>query len=195
MQFSYCPPIAATINDPLVGLHCVTGASSSHSSSSAASSSASSACSGRSNSDAASISSERTNPSTARSAASASATNASGSSSRSGSSRRIRTVRLQRPNSSASARRSVLISTAQSTAFGFAIRGGREFSIGFFVSRIEKGSEADARGLMVITRFIAAARGGEATREASSLMRTLVLFLFYQTGWRPAYPCQWLCCG
>lgn len=60
---------------------------------------------------------------------------------------RIRIVRLCRPNSTS---RRTLISTQQNTSFGFAIRGGREFSIGFFVSRIEKGSEADLRGLRVI---------------------------------------------
>lgn len=58
---------------------------------------------------------------------------------------RIRIVRLCRPTLSS---RRTLIGT-QSTSFGFSIRGGREYSIGFFVSRIEKGSEADLTGLRV----------------------------------------------
>lgn len=64
-------------------------------------------------------------------------------SSRSGATPRIRVVRLSRPN--VSARRTL----TTNSSYGFAIRGGREFGIGFFVSRIEKGSEADLKGLRV----------------------------------------------
>lgn len=58
---------------------------------------------------------------------------------------RIRIIRLYRPNQTS---RRVLIGPPNST-YGFSIRGGREFNTGFFVSRIEKGSEADLKGLRV----------------------------------------------
>lgn len=79
--------------------------------------------------------------------------------------RRLRTVRLTRPCVSGSARRVALqLSTSsgtaaggfgvgvQATTFGFAVRGGREFGIGFFVSRVDRGGEADLRGLRVRTK-------------------------------------------
>lgn len=59
--------------------------------------------------------------------------------------RRSRTIRLSRPCQSGTSRRA----GAQPTVFGFAVRGGREFGIGFFVSRIDRGGEADLRGLKV----------------------------------------------
>lgn len=73
--------------------------------------------------------------------------------------RRLRTVRLTRPCVSGSSRRVALqLSTSsgkagvQATTFGFAVRGGREFGIGFFVSRVDRGGEADLRGLRVRTK-------------------------------------------
>lgn len=50
---------------------------------------------------------------------------------------RIRIVRLNRNRTN----------IAQN--FGFSLRGGKEFGTGFFVSHVEKGSEADLRGLRV----------------------------------------------
>lgn len=153
------------MNNSLIGMHC---AESSSSNSSAVSTSSTSSRSRQShhnnnnnaNSDALSTSSNGTTNTTTshgnpgggtKSIPDASSSSSSSTNARTTSgTRRIRTIRLTRPNSSATSRRSVLISTTQSTAFGFAIRGGREFSIGFFVSRIEKGSEADAKGLRVI---------------------------------------------
>lgn len=64
---------------------------------------------------------------------------------------RIRVIRLVRPNQSLC--RPIVTATA-SASFGFAIRGGREFGIGFFVSRVEKGSESDLKGLKVIINSI-----------------------------------------
>lgn len=40
--------------------------------------------------------------------------------------------------------------SCQTSSFGFSIRGGREFGIGFFVSHIDPESEADIRGLKVV---------------------------------------------
>ncbi|XP_063702697.1 uncharacterized protein LOC134832563 [Culicoides brevitarsis] len=48
---------------------------------------------------------------------------------------RIRIVRLNRNR------------TSVTRNFGFSLRGGKEFGTGFFVSHVEKGSEADLRGL------------------------------------------------
>lgn len=50
---------------------------------------------------------------------------------------RIRIVRLNRNRSSIQ------------RSFGFSLRGGKEYGTGFFVSHVEKGSEADLRGLRV----------------------------------------------
>lgn len=50
---------------------------------------------------------------------------------------RIRIVRLNRNR------------TNITRNFGFSLRGGKEFGTGFFVSHVEKGSEADLRGLRV----------------------------------------------
>lgn len=62
---------------------------------------------------------------------------------------RIRLVRLCRPHSNT---RGLLVGQG-STLFGFAIRGGREFGTGFFISNVEKSSEADIRGLKVKIDF------------------------------------------
>ncbi|XP_059619167.1 uncharacterized protein LOC132263422 [Phlebotomus argentipes] len=67
---------------------------------------------------------------------------------------RIRVIRLTRPH--ACARNGTLLATPAHASFGFAIRGGREFGTGFFVSRVEKGSEADHQGLRVGDQIIRA---------------------------------------
>ncbi|XP_055710946.1 uncharacterized protein LOC129806406 isoform X2 [Phlebotomus papatasi] len=67
---------------------------------------------------------------------------------------RIRVIRLTRPHSGA--RNGTLLATPGHASFGFAIRGGREFGTGFFVSRVEKGSEADHQGLRVGDQIIRA---------------------------------------
>lgn len=59
--------------------------------------------------------------------------------------RRSRTIRLIRPCKNGTSRRVGV----QPSVFGFAVRGGREFGIGFYVSRIDQGGEADVRGLKV----------------------------------------------
>lgn len=41
--------------------------------------------------------------------------------------------------------------SCQTASFGFSIRGGREFGIGFFVSNVDPESEADIRGLKVLS--------------------------------------------
>lgn len=50
--------------------------------------------------------------------------------------RRVRVVRLLRPRRAA-------------PAFGFALRGGREYATGFFVSKVDINSEAHLQGLKV----------------------------------------------
>ncbi|XP_055681484.1 uncharacterized protein LOC129788969 isoform X2 [Lutzomyia longipalpis] len=67
---------------------------------------------------------------------------------------RVRVVRLTRPHTGA--RNGTLLATPGYASFGFAIRGGREFGTGFFVSRVEKGSEADHQGLRVGDQIIRA---------------------------------------
>lgn len=63
---------------------------------------------------------------------------------------RIRIVRLIRPQSS---NRSLVLGRGTSL-YGFALRGGREFGTGFFISNIEKGSQADLKGLKVRRIFL-----------------------------------------
>lgn len=60
-----------------------------------------------------------------------------------GGGQRVRTVRLCRPQGFGSHHFQV------SGNFGFSIRGGLEYGTGFFVSAIEKDSEADRQGLRV----------------------------------------------
>ena len=50
--------------------------------------------------------------------------------------RRVRVVRLLRPRKAA-------------PAFGFSLRGGREYATGFFISKVELNSEAHLQGLKV----------------------------------------------
>lgn len=63
---------------------------------------------------------------------------------------RIRVARLVR--SQTPSRRIVLGQGTQ--FFGFAIRGGREFGTGFFISNVEKGSQAELKGLRVGDQII-----------------------------------------
>jgi len=66
---------------------------------------------------------------------------------------RIRSIKLVRPHTSSgnnnSSNQTNLIGHPPFSSFGFSIRGGREFSTGFFVSSVLKGSEADLKGLQV----------------------------------------------
>ncbi|EDW62324.2 uncharacterized protein Dvir_GJ16672 [Drosophila virilis] len=55
---------------------------------------------------------------------------------------RLRVVRLVRPH-----QRRLLVVPERSATFGFAVRGGKEHGIGFFVSHVEHGGEAQLKGL------------------------------------------------
>lgn len=57
---------------------------------------------------------------------------------------RLRLVRLVRPH-----QRRLLVVPERSASFGFAVRGGKEHGIGFFVSHVEHGGEAQLKGLRV----------------------------------------------
>lgn len=57
---------------------------------------------------------------------------------------RLRVVRLVRPH-----QRRLLVVPERSATFGFAVRGGKEHGIGFFVSHVEHGGEAQLKGLRV----------------------------------------------
>ncbi|XP_032588700.1 putative uncharacterized protein DDB_G0277255 [Drosophila mojavensis] len=57
---------------------------------------------------------------------------------------RLRVVRLVRPH-----QRRLLVVPERSAAFGFAVRGGKEHGIGFFVSHVEHGGEAQLKGLRI----------------------------------------------
>ncbi|XP_035772891.1 uncharacterized protein LOC118456341 [Anopheles albimanus] len=68
---------------------------------------------------------------------------------------RIRIVRLVRPQSHALRSGLASVPTAANGAnFGFSIRGGLEYGTGFFVSAIERDSEADRQGLKVGDQII-----------------------------------------
>lgn len=70
-----------------------------------------------------------------------------------GKNRRIRIVRLTRPRVQ-SLTSTTLLSGNSNTSFGFSLRGGREFGTGFFVSKVEKGSEAEIQDLRVSIEFV-----------------------------------------
>ncbi|XP_030079443.1 myb-like protein AA [Drosophila hydei] len=57
---------------------------------------------------------------------------------------RLRVVRLVRPH-----QRRLLMVPERSATFGFAVRGGKEHGIGFFVSHVEHGGEAQLKGLRI----------------------------------------------
>ncbi|KAL9880730.1 uncharacterized protein ACN2A1_012083 isoform 1-T3 [Glossina fuscipes fuscipes] len=57
---------------------------------------------------------------------------------------RIRTVRLIRPHM-----RRILVVPGTTPTFGFTVRGGKEFGTGFFVSSVDRNSEAEQKGLKI----------------------------------------------
>lgn len=57
---------------------------------------------------------------------------------------RIRLIRLLRPHS-----RRILVAPGAVPSYGFSVRGGKEFSTGFFVSSVDRNSEAEQKGLRV----------------------------------------------
>ncbi|XP_064547256.1 putative uncharacterized protein DDB_G0277255 isoform X2 [Drosophila montana] len=57
---------------------------------------------------------------------------------------RLRVVRLVRPH-----QRRLLVVPERSATFGFAVRGGKEHGIGFFVSHVDNGGEAQLKGLRI----------------------------------------------
>lgn len=63
---------------------------------------------------------------------------------------RIRVARLVR--SQTPSRRIVLGQGTQ--LYGFAVRGGKEFGTGFFISNVEKGSQAELKGLRIGDQII-----------------------------------------
>jgi harmonin len=69
-----------------------------------------------------------------------------------GSNSRIRVLRLIRAHSDLHS--PLLIDPLEHVTLGFSLRGGREFGTGFFVSKVEKGSEADMKGMRVADQII-----------------------------------------
>ncbi|XP_050083088.1 uncharacterized protein LOC126569789 isoform X2 [Anopheles aquasalis] len=67
---------------------------------------------------------------------------------------RIRIVRLVRPQTHALRSALPNVTTTSGANFGFSIRGGLEYGTGFFVSAIERDSEADRQGLKVGDQII-----------------------------------------
>ncbi|XP_046801903.1 probable serine/threonine-protein kinase DDB_G0282963 [Lucilia cuprina] len=57
---------------------------------------------------------------------------------------RIRLIRLLRPHS-----RRILVTPGAVPSYGFSVRGGKEFSTGFFVSSVDRNSEAEQKGLRI----------------------------------------------
>uniref|UniRef100_A0A1I8PU75 PDZ domain-containing protein n=1 Tax=Stomoxys calcitrans TaxID=35570 RepID=A0A1I8PU75_STOCA len=57
---------------------------------------------------------------------------------------RIRMVRLFRPHT-----RRVLVTPNATPSYGFCVRGGKEFGTGFFVSTVDRNSEAEQKGLRI----------------------------------------------
>ncbi|XP_030381019.1 uncharacterized protein LOC115628900 [Scaptodrosophila lebanonensis] len=58
---------------------------------------------------------------------------------------RLRVLRLVRPHQ----RRLLVVPGERSATFGFAVRGGKEYGTGFFVSHVEHGGEAQLKGLRI----------------------------------------------
>jgi harmonin len=69
-----------------------------------------------------------------------------------GSNSRIRILRLVRATPELNA--PLLIDPLEHVTLGFSVRGGREFGTGFFVSHVEKGSEADLKGVRVADQIV-----------------------------------------
>lgn len=59
---------------------------------------------------------------------------------------RIRMIRLFRPHT-----RRMLVTPNATPSYGFSVRGGKEYSTGFFVSSVDRNSEAEQKGLRVST--------------------------------------------
>ncbi|KAM7349072.1 uncharacterized protein ACRADG_008147 [Cochliomyia hominivorax] len=57
---------------------------------------------------------------------------------------RIRLIRLLRPHS-----RRILVAPGAVPSYGFSVRGGKEFNTGFFVSSVDRNSEAEQKGLRI----------------------------------------------
>ncbi|XP_053950510.1 protein kinase 4 [Anastrepha ludens] len=57
---------------------------------------------------------------------------------------RLRILRLIRPHA-----RRILVTPDTSPSFGFTVRGGKEFGTGFFVSSVERNSEAELKGMRI----------------------------------------------
>ncbi|XP_011290677.2 myb-like protein I [Musca domestica] len=57
---------------------------------------------------------------------------------------RIRLVRLFRPHT-----RRVLVTPGATPSYGFSVRGGKEYNTGFFVSNVDRNSEAEQKGLRI----------------------------------------------
>ncbi|KAM8719665.1 hypothetical protein ACLKA7_005831 [Drosophila subpalustris] len=120
------------------------------------------------------------------------------------SSTRIRVVRLLRPH-----QRRLLVVPERSAAYGFAVRGGKEHGIGFFVSHVEQGGEAQLKGLRqlkmadilsILATFVIHLISGttffihqkehicpEATKIASITVYLSILYLFYEMQLIPSH--------
>ena len=92
-------------------------------------------------------------------------------SSRGSSNPRIRVIRLTRPQYHQT--------HAGNPSFGFSLRGGREYGTGFFISRVEKGSEADVQGLRVFLNLL-------------SLFFQIINPVLSFLGWRSDRQSQWI---
>ncbi|XP_011187883.2 putative uncharacterized protein DDB_G0282129 isoform X1 [Zeugodacus cucurbitae] len=57
---------------------------------------------------------------------------------------RLRILRLVRPHA-----RRILVTPDTSPSFGFTVRGGKEFGTGFFISSVERNSEAELKGMRI----------------------------------------------
>lgn len=101
--------------------------------------------------------------------------NSSCTSSRAPAPARVRIVRLVRNSG-------LYRLSCQTATFGFSIRGGREFGIGFFVSHIDPESEADIRGLKVYFLF--------KLHFTYQLAKIQLI-----SGWRSNHSRKWVYCG
>ncbi|XP_061390608.1 uncharacterized protein LOC133325925 [Musca vetustissima] len=57
---------------------------------------------------------------------------------------RIRLIRLFRPHT-----RRMLVTPSATPSYGFSVRGGKEYNTGFFVSNVDRNSEAEQKGLRI----------------------------------------------
>ncbi|CAO1377955.1 unnamed protein product [Diamesa serratosioi] len=91
---------------------------------------------------------------------------------------RIRVIKLVRPHTNSG--RSTLIGHPTLSSFGFSLRGGREFSTGFFVSNVVKGSEADLKDLRVGDQIIRVGGTSGSYRVDDAVHRELSQFIMNQ---------------